>query len=74
MSLGGKLFLVFLAFLAVLAGVIWMAFRERKLARAIAATDIEAQQAADGRVMVTIFGAILGGMLLTLLVAWLVFF
>lgn len=74
MSLGAKLFLVFLAFLAVLAGVIWMAFRERKLARGIVASDIEAQQAADGRVMVTIFGAILGGMLLTLLVAWLVFF
>lgn len=74
MSLGGKLFLVFLAFLAVLGGVIWMAFRERKLARGIASNDIAAQQAADGRVMVTVFGAILGGMLLTLIVAWLVFF
>jgi hypothetical protein len=74
MSLGGKLFIVFLAFLAVLAGVIWMAFRERKLARGIKAGDIAAQQAADGRVMVTIFGAILGGMALTLVVAWLVFF
>ena len=74
MSLGGKLFIVFLAFLAVLAGVIWMAFRERKLARGIAANDIEAQQAADGRVMATVFGAIFGGMMLTLLVAWLVFF
>ena len=74
MSLGGKLFIVFLAFLAVLAGVIWMAFRERKLARGIAADDIAAQQAADGRVMATVFGAIAGGMLLTFLVAWLVFF
>jgi hypothetical protein len=74
MSLGGKLFIVFLAFLAVLAGVIWMAFRERRLARGIAPGDIAAQEAADGRVMVTIFGAILGGMGLTLLVAWLVFF
>lgn len=74
MSLGGKLFIVFLAFLAVLAGVIWMAFRERKLARGIAANDIAAQQAADGRVMATVFGAIAGGMLLTFLVAWLVFF
>ena len=74
MTLGGKLFVVFLAFLAVLAAVIWMAFRERRLARAIAPDDRQAQEAADGRVMATIFGAILGGMMLTFLVAWLVFF
>ena len=74
MSLGLKLLVVFLAFLAVLAAVIWMAFRERKLARAILRDDLAAQQAADGRVLATIFGAILGGMGLTLLVAWLVFF
>jgi len=74
MALGDKLLIVFLAFLAVLGGVIWMAFRERRLARAIPDDDLEAQQAADGRVMATIFGAILGGMMLTLLVAWLVFF
>jgi len=74
MTLGGKLFVVFLAFLAVLAAVIWMAFRERRLARAIPAGDRRAQEAADGRVMATIFGAILGGMMLTFLVAWLVFF
>jgi hypothetical protein len=74
MALGGKLFVVFLAFLAVLGGVIWMAFRERRLARAIARDDLEAQQAADGRVLATVFGAILGGMMLTFLVAWLVFF
>ncbi len=74
MTLGGKLFIVFLAFLAVLAAVIWMAFRERRLARAIPEGDRQAQEAADGRVMATIFGAILGGMMLTFLVAWLVFF
>ena len=74
MTLGWKLFAVFIAFLAVLASVIWMSFRERKLARAIPADDLAAQQAADGRVMATIFGAIVGGMLLTFLVAWLVFF
>ncbi len=74
MGLGLKLLVVFLAFLAVLAGVIWMAFRERKLARAIAEDDLAAQQAADGRVLATVFGAILGGMMLTFLVAWLVFF
>lgn len=74
MSLGAKLFIVFLAFLSVLAGVIWMAFRERRLARAIPQDDLAAQQAADGRVLFVIFGSILGGMFLTLLVAWLVFF
>ncbi len=74
MSLGWKLFLVFLAFLAVLAGVIVMAFRERKLARGIASGDYAAQQASDARVIAVIFTAIPGGMLLTLLVAWLVFF
>ena len=73
-TLGGKLFIVFLAFLAVLGGVIWRAFRERSLARAIPSDDLRAQEAADGRVMATIFGAILGGMFLTFLVAWLVFF
>jgi len=73
MSLGGKLLLVFFAFLAVLATVIWMSFRERKRARLIARDDFAAQQAADGRVLVTVFGAIFGGMMLTLLVAWLVF-
>jgi len=73
MSLGDKLLLVFFAFLAVLAAVIWMSFRERKRARLIPRDDLAAQQAADGRVLATIFGAIFGGMMLTLLVAWLVF-
>jgi len=73
-SLGWKLFAIFLAFLTILTVVIRMAFRERKLARAIRADDIEAQRAADGRVMSIIFTAIIGGMGLTVLVAWLVFF
>lgn len=74
MSLGWKLFIVFLAFLTILTIVIRMAFRERKLARAIRADDIESQRAADGRVMAIIFTAIIGGMGLTVLTAWLVFF
>jgi len=73
-SLGWKIFAIFLAFLTILTVVIRMAFRERKLARAIRADDIEAQRAADGRVMSIIFTAIIGGMGLTVLVAWLVFF
>jgi multisubunit Na+/H+ antiporter MnhC subunit len=73
-TLGWKLFAVFLAFLSILAVVIVMAFRERKQGRAIAANDVAAQQAQDARVMTIIFTAIVGGMGLTILVAWLVFF
>jgi uncharacterized membrane protein len=74
MTLGEKLLIVFFAFLAVLVTVIAVAFRERKRGKSIAADDIEAQQQQDARVMAVIFGAIMGGMLLTVLVAWLVFF
>ncbi len=74
MTLGYKLLLVFIAFLAVITAVIGMAFRERRRAREIPEGDLDAQQAADGRVLATIFSAIVGGMLLTLLTAWLVFF
>ena len=74
MTLGPKLAAVFFAFVALLVVVIVMAFRERRLGRDIARDDREAQQASDARVMAVIFGAIIGGMLLTLLVAWLVFF
>lgn len=73
MTLGQKLVIVLLAFVAILVIVIYMAFRERKLGKRIAADDIEAQQASDARVLVVIFSAIFGGMLLTLLVAYLVF-
>lgn len=74
MTLGEKLLVVFFAFLAVLVTVIAVAFRERTRSRSIADDDIEAQQAQDARVMAVIFGSIMGGMLLTVLVAWLVFF
>ena len=74
MTLGEKLLVVFFAFLAILVTVIAVAFRERTRAKSIAADDIEGQQAQDARVMAVIFGSIMGGMLLTVLVAWLVFF
>ena len=74
MTLGQKLLVVFFAFLAILVTVIAVAFRERKRGKSIAADDIEAQQQQDARVMAIIFGAIMGGMLLTVLVGWLVFF
>jgi hypothetical protein len=73
MALGYKLAIVLAAFVAILVVVVAMAFRERRRGKDIAADDFEAQQASDGRVLVVIFGAIFGGMLLTLLVAWLVF-
>src|SRR5205823_1551052 len=74
MSLGQKLAVVFVAFLAILVGVIYMAFRERRLGKAIDASDLAAQQASDSRMLLVVFSAIFGGMFLTLLVAWLVFF
>ena len=74
MTLGEKLLIVFFAFLAILVTVIAVAFRERTRGKSIAMDDIEGQQAQDARVMAVIFGSIMGGMLLTVLVAWLVFF
>ena len=74
MTLGEKLAIVFVAFLAILIAVIWMAFRERRIGKEIDPGDIAAQQASDSRVLFAVFSAIIGGMLLTLLVAWLVFF
>ncbi len=74
MTLGWKLFLVFLGFLAVLTTVIVMAFRERKQTRNADPNDIAAQKSQDGRVMTIIFTAIVGGMALTLITAYLVFF
>jgi uncharacterized membrane protein len=72
-TLGWKLFLVFVAFCALMAGVMFMAFRERKLGKAMADGDRDAEQASDSRVLAVVFSAAIGGMLLTLLVAWLVF-
>jgi len=74
MSLGWKLFAVFLAFLAILAAVIVVAFRERSRGKALSDDDRAGQQAQDARVMATLFSAIIGGMVLTIFVAWLVFF
>ena len=73
MTLGWKLVVVIVAFLAILTIVIYMAFRERRIGKTIAADDLEAQQASDARILTVIFSAIIGGMLLTLVVAWLVF-
>ena len=73
-TMGWKLALVIGAFLAILCTVIYFAFRERRLGRNIGVDDVEAQQASDARVLAVIFSAIVGGMLLTLVVAYVVFF
>ena len=73
MTLFHKLAIVLLAFVAILTVVVTIAFRERRRSKEIAADDYEAQQASDGRLLAVIFGAIFGGMILTLIVAYLVF-
>ena len=73
MGLGTKLAIVIGAFVTILVVVIWMAFRERRLGRSIAADDTAGQQASDARVLAVIFSAIIGGMLLTVIVAYIVF-
>ena len=65
---------VILAFVAILAAVLAVSFRERRVAQRIGAWDARAADASDARILVTIFLAIPGGMLLTLVTAWLVFF
>ena len=74
MTAAHGLALVIFAFVAILAGVLAMAFRERRAAQRIGTDDTSAAGSSDARVLVTIFLAIPGGMLLTLLTAWLVFF
>jgi hypothetical protein len=54
--------------------VIYVAFRERKRGRTLDDDDIAGQQAQDARVIAVIFSAIFGGMALTLIVSYLVFF
>jgi hypothetical protein len=73
-TMGWKLALVIGAFLAILVTVIWFAFRERRIGKTIGEDDVVAQQASDARVLAVIFTAIVGGMFLTLIVAYVVFF
>lgn len=74
MLLVHKLAIVLAAFIAILATVAWLAFRERRIGKSIAPDDVAAQQASDARVLVVIFSAILAGMALAMLAAWLIFF
>jgi ABC-type Fe3+ transport system permease subunit len=74
MDLGNKLLLVFVVFLILIGIVMAASFRERKLANKPGAVSRSADEASDARTMTIIFGSIIGGMLLAIIVAWLVFF
>jgi hypothetical protein len=74
MSAGAGLVLVLAAFVAMITTVMRLSFRARRLAKTGAPNDEAAQQASDARLLATIFGSIIGGMVLTLITAWLVFF
>ena len=73
MSVTVGLALVIATFVAIMAGVLALAFRERRLGRRIAVDDVEAQGASDARLLTVIFGSIIGGMVLTLITASIVF-
>ncbi len=73
MTLDAKLAIIFFCFVAILVTVIFRVFRERTRGKSIAADDYAAQQAQDGRILALVFSSAIGGMLLTLVVAYVVF-
>ena len=73
MTLGTKLALIFFCFVAILVTVVFRVFRERTRGKSIAADDYAAQKAQDGRILALVFSSAIGGMLLTLVVAYVVF-
>jgi hypothetical protein len=74
MSLEVKLFLVFLAFIAILVGVIRVVVRERERVRRAEQSGAVLDASSDNVVLLVLFGAVMMGALLALVVAWLVFF
>ncbi len=73
MTLLHKLAIVLAAFLVLLTVVSWLALHERRVGKTIAHDDVASQQASDARVLAVIFSAILGGMILAVVTAWLIF-
>ena len=73
MTLGAKLSIIFFCFIGILVTVIFRVFRERTRGKSIAADDYRAQQAQDGRILALIFSSAIGGMLMTVIVAYVVF-
>ena len=74
MSTSIGLSMVLAAFVALMTTVLTVAMRERRAGKRIEASDAASQAASDGRVMVVVFGSIIGGMLLMVVTAVLVFF
>lgn len=74
MSLEIKLFGVFCAFLLILGGIIRVVVQERERVRRAEGTGAKADSANDNLILTAIFGAVVLGALLALVVAWLVFF
>jgi len=73
MSMAVGLSLVIATFVAIMAGVLTLAFRERRVCQRIDAADTAAQGASDARIITAIFGSIIGGMVLTLVTATIIF-
>ena len=73
MSVGVSLSLVIVAFVVLMGSVMALAFRERRLGRTVQIEDTATQAPSDARVLVVIFGSIIGGMLLMVVTAVLVF-
>ena len=73
MSVPVGLSLVIAAFVVIMAGVLALSLRERRAGKRIRVDDVAAQNASDARVLTVIFGSIIGGMVLTLVTASLVF-
>jgi len=73
MSMAAGLSLVIGAFVAIMAAVLALAFRERRVGRRIDVSDTAAQGASDARILTLIFGSIIGGMVLTLVTASIIF-
>jgi hypothetical protein len=73
MSVPVGLSLVIATFVAMMAAVLALSLRERRVGKRIGVDDVAAQNASDARVLTVIFGSIIGGMVLTLVTALLVF-
>jgi hypothetical protein len=73
MSLGVKLTLCFIGFLLLVGIAMLVSFRERRIARGLSDGDVAAQQKSDARVLLVLFGSMLGGLAITLVVAWIIF-
>jgi hypothetical protein len=73
MSMAAGLSLVIAVFVALMAAVLTLTFRERRIGKSLEASDTAAQGASDARVLTVIFGSIIGGMVLTLVTASIIF-